>query len=219
MSKAIIFDMDGVIADTEKAYMESFNKILEKFNIKINKNEWFQRFPGTGTTYTMSTVFKEHNFKPKEGLNYWLERWKKEYEKVITKEKIKPIKGFLEFNKKLNELQTKKIIATGSHRRNVFIVLKSFGIENEFDVVGNEDIKQPKPDPKLFLFAAEKLNSESKDCIVFEDSVVGLIAAKRAGMRCVALTTSYPRKVLEKENPDLIIDDYTEIDIENLLKF
>jgi len=93
MSKAIIFDMDGVIADTEKAYMESFNKILEKFNIKINKNEWFQRFPGTGTTYTMSTVFKEHNFKPKEGLNYWLERWKKEYEKVITKEKIKPIES------------------------------------------------------------------------------------------------------------------------------
>ena len=218
MGKAIIFDMDGVIADTETAYFESFKKTVEKFNIKIDKDEWFKRFPGTGTIHTMSTIFKEHNIKPKEGLNPWLESWKKEYEKILNDLEIRPIKGFLEFNKKLNKLGIKKIIATGSHKRNALIVLKSFGIEKEFDIVGNEDVKQRKPDPELFLMAAKKLNSKPQDCVVFEDSPVGIRAAKKAKMRCVALITTYPLNLLEKENPDLMINNYTEIDIEKILK-
>jgi beta-phosphoglucomutase len=165
----------------------------------------------------VSVIFKERNFKPKERLNYWIEKWKGGYEKMVDNGEIKPIKGFLEFNKKLNRLKVKKIIATGSHKRNAFILLKSFGIENEFDIVGCEDVKQRKPSPQLFLVAAERLNSEPKDCVVFEDSPVGIRAAKRVGMKCVALTTSTSMEVLEKENPDLIIDDYTEIDVESLL--
>jgi len=218
MNKAIIFDMDGVVADTETAYLESCNKLLKKFNIKTAKEDWFRRFPGTGTTYIMSTIFNENEFKPQEGLQYWLEKWKEEYRKIIIKREINPIKGFLKFNKKINELKIKKIIATGSHKKNAFLVLKSFGIENEFEIIGIEDVKERKPDPKLFIVAAERLNSKPEDCIVFEDSVVGVTAAKRANMKCVAITSSNPREILEKENPDLIIDDYTEIDIEDLLK-
>jgi HAD superfamily hydrolase (TIGR01509 family) len=218
MEKAFIFDMDGVIADSETAYMESFNRILKGFSIRIDREEWFRRFPGTGTIHTMSTVFREHGFNPKEGLDYWLDAWKREYQRMIKKGEIKTIRGFLEFNKRLNELRIKKIIATGSHKSNAFIALKSFGIENEFDIIGNEDVKERKPSPELFLVAAKRLDSEPGDCIVFEDSVVGLKAAKTAGMKCVALTTTAARGLLEGERPYLIINDYTEIDIEELLK-
>ena len=215
--KAIIFDMDGVIADTERAYLEACNKLLMQFGIEVNKNDWFKRYPGTGTTYILSTIFKENNIKPAEGLEYWLNKWKEEYNEFIQDGKIKPVKGFPEFNKHINSLGIKKIIATGSHKKNAFLVLKTFGIEKEFEIVGLEDVKERKPNPKIFLEAAKRINYAPENCIVFEDAVVGVQAAKAAGMDCVALTTSMPEDALKKAKPDMIIKDYTEIEIQEMI--
>jgi len=192
--------------------------VVEGFSIKISKEDWFTRFPGTGTVFIISTIFRENNIEPKEGIDYWIERWKDEYAGKVSKGEIKPVKGFMAFNSKLNSLGMKKIIATSSHRKNASIVLKSLGIEKEFDVVGSEDVRETKPAPDLFLEAARRVGQEPKDCIVLEDTTVGIIAAKRAEMKCVALTTTAPRNVLEKEQPDFIFNDYTEIDINKLLK-
>ncbi|MFQ5722540.1 MAG: HAD family hydrolase [Candidatus Aminicenantales bacterium] len=216
--KAVILDMDGVVADTEAAYLEAFNKLAERFNVKINRDEWFKRFPGTGPIPIMSTIFKEHGIEPKEGVGYWFDRWEEEYQKTVDKGAVKPVNGFLEFNRELNRLGVKKIIATGSHKRNAYIVLETFGIEKEFDIVGMEDITERKPSPQIFLIAAERLGTRPEDCIVFEDAPVGIAAAKAANMRCVALTTSTPRSILEKESPDLIIKDYRGIGVGDLLR-
>lgn len=216
MPKAVIFDFDSVVAHTEEAYIESFNRMVKDLGIRADRKEWLRRFPGTGPKYILETVFREHNLSPKGGIESWIDKWKKEYARVLETMRIRPVKGFLEFNRNLNRLGIRKIIATGSHRRNARLVLKSFGLEKEFKIVSNEDVKERKPSPALFLLAAERLGVRPEECVVFEDAPIGIRAARRAGMRCVALTTTNPREVLEKEKPDFIFNDYTEINIDFL---
>jgi HAD superfamily hydrolase (TIGR01509 family) len=215
-TEAIIFDLDGVISDSETIYLKSLNNVIEKFNIKVSRNEWFGKLLGTGSVNIMSTVFGENNIRPKEGLDHWLDKWKNEFMKRVKKGDVKTIKGFLKFNKEINKLKIKKAIATQAQRKNAFTVLKSFGVEKEFIMVASEDVIHRKPDPEIYLTAARRLNVNPKNCIVFEDSPVGLRAAKRAGMKSVALTTTAKRSVLKKEKPDLIFKDFTEIDASNL---
>lgn len=219
MPRAVIFDFDSVVALTEDAYMGSFDRMMERhgLGIKANRREWLRRFPGTGPAYILETVFREHNFKPKGGIEPWLGRWKREYERAVKERKIRPVRGFLGFNKELKRLGIRKIIATGSHRSNTRLVLESLGLEKEFRIVSTEDIRERKPDPEIFLLAARKMGVPPEECVVFEDSPVGIRAAKRAGMKCVALTTTNPGGVLEREKPDLVVKDYTEINIDDLL--
>ncbi len=217
MNKLFIFDMDGVIANTEEAYIDAFRNLGH--NIKIDKKRWFNEFPGTGPHYVISTLFEENNYKSTEKIEYWIDLWKKEYESIIKKGDIKPIEGFLNFNKQLNDINIPKIIATGSHTKNALLVLQLFNIVDEFDIVGSEDVKARKPNPDLFLEAARRLDYQPKDCIVFEDSLVGIQAAKAAGMKCVAVASTFSRDILEKENPDLIINNYVDVNPKDILNY
>jgi beta-phosphoglucomutase-like phosphatase (HAD superfamily) len=72
-----------------------------------------------------------------------------------------------------------------------------------------EDTPEPKPNPDIFLLAADRINTDPKDCLVFEDSIFGIRAAKDAGMKVIALATTHSRELLETEHPDLIINDFT----------
>ena len=165
----------------------------------------------------MSTVFTEHHLQPPEGIERWIEKWKTEYKSIVQEGRIQPIEGFLAFNARLNELHIPKIIATGSHKENAWAVLKSFGISSEFPIIGIEDVKHGKPHPELFMVAAAELKTPPQECIVFEDSPAGIIAARKARMRCVALSTTFSRAVLEKEKPEIIIPDFTKITPEDFL--
>ena len=235
MKRAIILDMDGVVADTKSAYHGAFNTLVQPFGVYVKKEEWFQRFPGTGPHHILSTLFREYGIienrgngaaekdlpkktEASEEIDSWIERWKKLYQEKVYGGEIQPIPGFLEFNQYLRENDIARIIATGSHEENARMVLRSFGIENQTEIVSNEQVHQRKPNPALFLAAAQRLRVEPEYCTVFEDAVVGVQAAKRAKMMCVALTTTAPREVLEKESPDLIIKDYEQAPLEQLLR-
>jgi len=218
MAKAVIFDFDDVVALTEGSYMDSFDSMMERqgYGLRADREEWFRRFSGTGLMHILETVFRERGFETKESLEAWLERWNNEYKNLMKNKGVKPVRGFPEFNKELNRLGVKKIIATGSHTGNVLLVLKLLGLE-KFQIVSIEDVKNGKPDPEIFLLAAQRLGIPPADCIVFEDSVAGIRAAKAAGMKCIALATTAPRDVLEREGPDLVVKDYTELNVNDLL--
>jgi beta-phosphoglucomutase len=217
MIKAFIFDFDGVIADTEPVHVEAVNRIFSRFKIHVGLEEWLGKIPGTGYHKAVNTLIRDYNIKTDKPAEFWVKMWKEEFRKLALEGRIRPVKGFLEFNRIVDSYGIKKIVATGSHSENVQYILKSFGLEGQFDVVSVDDTARMKPDPEIFLLAAKRLNVNPGYCIVFEDSVVGVRAARAAGMKCVALTTSFPRKDLEREKPDLIVNDYAEIDIEGLL--
>ena len=94
-------------------------------------------------------------------------------------------------------------------------LLVSLGIRDYFEsVIAFEDVDHPKPQPDIYLENANNLFVDTQDCLVFEDSISGITAAKRAGMKCVALTTTMDR--MQLIDADLIIDNFTEIDVDKL---
>ncbi|RJS91920.1 HAD family hydrolase, partial [Candidatus Bathyarchaeota archaeon] len=127
--------------------------------------------------------------------------------------KIKLFDGVLDLLKALKPV-VKIALATMSNRRVMEKTLREKGILGFFDfIVTADEVENPKPDPEIFLKCAEAMRCRPERCVVVEDSVFGLIAAKRAGMRCIAVPSGfYSKSELEKEKPDLIVDSLREKD-------
>jgi len=198
--KGIIFDLDGVIALTEEVHREAFNMAFANYNIDINKYNWNKDFIGKGHRYIIDTIFGECPVKDRL-IDLWVY-----YYQLIATHKIKPVPGIIEF---INSKTIPMIIATGSARKSAEIVLKSLKIH--LPIVSMEDASMPKPDPGIFLLAANKINIKPEDCLVFEDSIYGIRAALAAQMNVIALTTTHSKEELETENPNYIINDFNDI--------
>ncbi|HSQ52857.1 MAG TPA: HAD family phosphatase [Acidobacteriota bacterium] len=209
MTKAVIFDWDGTLADTRNAVVQSFQKVLKEAECKVN-DEFIERRMGIGTKKTILEAFRECKMRIDVSTL-----------KKLAEEKIKIHAGFADIinlfdgvTEILEELhgKTKIALATMSNRKVVDTLLSAKKIGGYFDVaVTADDVGKPKPNPEVFLVAAAKLGVKKKDCVVVEDSVFGVRAAKTAGMWCIAVASGvYSREELEKENPDLIIDSLNE---------
>lgn len=216
MLKAIIFDMDGVVVKSEDTYLKAFNNIMKEFGISISKQKWLERLAGRGVNYIMRTVLEENRIIQKHGLDYWLRRWNDEYGSFIENEGIEPIDGFSKFNAEINKAGLRKAIASGSSKKSILLVLRKLKLEKEFVIVSTENVKKGKPSPEIFLKAAAASRVKPEECVVFEDSVAGVKAAKNAGMRCIALTTMEKASALKKVEPDMIIRDFEAITLENV---
>jgi beta-phosphoglucomutase len=111
-------------------------------------------------------------------------------------------------------------IASSTVIENIHLITGSLGIENYFEaIITGHDVTEGKPSPQVFLVAAQRLGADPKNCVVFEDAVAGVKAAKSAGMHCVAITSSNPREKLAEA--DLVVDSLAEVsvnDLEKLLK-
>lgn len=204
--RAVLFDMDGVIVDTEPLHLRSFNEVLRPLGVRISRDVWTTRYTGTGSVFIMSDIFRRNRL-PGDPMEY-VERRKWLYQRLVLSSRIRTIRGFRQFNAWLNRLGMKKAIVSGGHRDNLLAVLRKIGLEKEFMFVSLEDVKNRKPHPEGFLLAAKRLGVRPRECLVFEDSPSGVKAAKRAGMICVALTTSTTRKKLR--GADYFARDFTD---------
>ena len=101
-------------------------------------------------------------------------------------------------------------IASSAPMENIQLILRGLGIESYFQaIVWGREVTEGKPSPQAFLLAAEKLGVKPEDCLVIEDAVAGVSAAKRAGMKCIAVTTTNPREKLHEA--DLVVDSLAEV--------
>jgi len=216
MVKAVIFDWDGTLADTKEAVVQTFQEALVEVNCAVT-DKFIERLMGVGTKKTFEEALKKCNVEFDDAMLESLVRDKIESQ-VELFEKVSLFKGAAEL---LGELKgrTKISLATMSGRKVINRLLSEKRIESCFDVVITaDDVAKPKPDPEVFLVAAAKLGVKSKDCIVIEDSIFGVRAAREAGMKCIAvLSGAYSREELLEEVPDLIIDSLTEK--EKILQF
>jgi HAD superfamily hydrolase (TIGR01509 family) len=209
MVKAVIFDWDGTLADTRNAVVQAFQKVLKEAECTVS-DEFIERRMGIGTKKTILEAFRECQMRIDVST---LEK--------LAEEKIRIHAGLADIinlfdgaTELVEELQgkTKIALATMSNRKVVDTLLPAKKIRGYFDVVVTaDDVSNPKPDPEVFLVAAAKLGVKKEDCVVVEDSVFGVRAAKTAGMRCIAVPSGvYSREELEKENPDMIIGSLVE---------
>jgi beta-phosphoglucomutase len=225
MLRAIIFDCDGVIADTEPIHMASFQQVLEEEGIVLTKEDYFAHYLALDDRACFTRAFAERaaSLSPEE-LDKLVKR-KAEVVEPVMRATLKLLPGAAEFIRLAAESYP-LAVASGALRREIELVLKYGGLRDCFDViVSSEDVTHSKPHPEPFIRAWELLNSARRDdlrrdeCLVIEDSIHGVAAADGAGMRCLAVTNSYPReKLLEA---DAVVDSLAGLlpgDLDRLLK-
>lgn len=178
--KAVLFDMDGVIFDTEREYLKEWEAIFKKYGYKMKKDIYISVM-GRGRK-KVKEIFKEKFGEDLPIDKMYIEK-DKMLKKAVENNKVPLKEGALELLEFLKENGYKIALATSAKRERVKIQVSHAKIENIFDaIVCSEDITNSKPDPEIFLKAAEKVCVNPENCIVIEDSEAGIKAAFNAKM-------------------------------------
>lgn len=212
MVKAILFDFDGVIVDTEPIHYKTFQETLTQFNIKIDEQRWYREFAGTGSPQIMRTLFKENEIK--EDPDKWVDIRRERFWDYIKNNEIPLKKGLTEFLELLKEKGIKRAVASGSREDTVTYILEKNRIIDYFEIVlGRKSVEKIKPDPEIFLLGAKKLGLKPEECLVIEDSFSGITAAKRANIPFVCMESPGSH---ELKDCSAKIKDYKEFPLEIL---
>lgn len=212
MNKAVIFDMDGVIAHTNPYHSIAFREFFKKRGLAPTEEEFAQHMYGKSNSYILSHFLKRPIFG--EELEK-LEFEKESLFREIYKEHIKEIEGFSQFTDNLLKDGFQLGVATSAPRANLDLVMGDLGFEAKMNsILASENVTKHKPDPEVYLKSAKNLYVEPENCVVFEDSFSGVTAAIQAGMKVVGVLSSHT--VEELPPCDAYIHNFTEIDIEKI---
>lgn len=187
MIKAVIFDLDGVIVSTDDCHYHAWKKMADEEGIYFDR-EINNRLRGVSRMASLDIVLersqREYSQNEKQALAERKNNYYKELIRELTPGDILP--GAMETLEKLKGNGIK--IAIGSSSRNTPIILKQIGLDKYFDAVSDgNNITHSKPDPEVFLKAAEMLKIAPESCMIVEDADAGIEAGKRAGMRTLSV--------------------------------
>ncbi len=182
--KLIIFDLDGVLLDSEPLYMAMNQKLFKTLGVNISVEE-YHSFVGISAT-TMWTIIKAKAHLPQSAEE--LKAVEKELKyKTLNETPLVPTEGVVEFLEKLKAGRYTMAIASSGLRKNIDTILNKLNVKGYFDlIVSGEDVVKGKPEPDIFLKVSNHFGLKPEDCIVIEDSKNGVLAAKAAGMTCLA---------------------------------
>ena len=179
--KAVIFDMDGVIFDTERVYLEIWQSVFEKYGYKMTK-ELYITVMGTGRKNVIKTFLE--NFGDDLPIEKMYEEKDNQLFYIIENQGIPLKKGVKELFSMLKEKNYKIALATSAKRDRVEKQIKDKWLKESFDaIVCGDDVEKGKPSPDIFLKAAKKIDVEPENCFVVEDSPAGIKAAFSGGMK------------------------------------
>ena len=202
--KAVIFDLDGVISDTQNLHFEIEVKLFREmgYNVDLEK---MKKFSGVAERESYSKILGKEISK-----NEIEKIVKKKVEILMKSNKIKPIPDVVNLIKRLKKEGFKLGVASSSKRKFVEFVLKKFKIKNLFDaILTQEDVKFTKPNPEIYLKTEKALKVAPQNWLVFEDAPAGILAAKSAKMKCIGITTNFKKEDLK--NADEVIFNFGEI--------
>ncbi len=202
--RAVLFDVDGVVVESELLHLQTFNELLKSFNIHVNEEEWKQRFLGAGSDAIMKTLFKENGIT--DDPTPWVSRRRKLYQTRVAQGNLQPVHGFLSFYQSVQTVNLPTAFVSTGYPENISAALESLGLRGKHPVIDGTQVTRLKPDPEAYLMGSKTLGVPPTHCLVFEDSPIGVSAAKTAGMTCVALTTTNPSEDLSEAN--LIIPNF-----------
>lgn len=209
MSQAVIFDMDGVICHTNPFHSQAFKQFFEKRKLYPTEEDFALHMYGKNNGYILSH-FLERKIEGQELLE--LEDEKESLFRVIYKEHVDPIPGFLEFFHSLRRAGFKTGVATSAPFANLELIAGKLDLFPHLEsALASEHVNKHKPDPEVYLKTAQNLSLEPNQCVVFEDSFSGVSAAKNAGMKVVGVLSSHT--VEELPVCDFYIENYLELDV------
>ena len=187
--KAVIWDMDGVIVDTEAYHFGAWRKRLQEEGIEFTEND-FKRTFGMRNPEIIRTILGED---VTEDVIRRLANGKEEYFRQFVSGNLMALPGAVDLMKGLREGGFLQAVASSAPKQNIELVMRSLEISRFFPcLVSGDEVSAGKPDPQIFLLAAKRLGVEPRKCVVIEDSVAGVQAAVTGGMKCVAVATTHP---------------------------
>jgi beta-phosphoglucomutase len=220
MVKAVIFDFDGVISDSEILHFRAFNKILAQFDFEIQKPDYYQKYLGLTDKDCYKTLIKEGHLPITEDKVPDLVAQKKVVYQRLAESDGHIIDGVLPFIALLNHHGIIKAVCSGALETEIRYTLSQARLEDEFvTVVAADHVLIGKPDPEGYALTLTQLQEldctlTASQCIVIEDSHWGLAAAKAAGMKTIAVTNSYPAEQLSMA--DKIVANLDQITVDDL---
>lgn len=182
--KAVIFDLDGVVVQNERAHLATFNQLPAPLGIRVDEREWKRNYTRIGSYAIMEDISRKDGMH--EPVGKYVQKRAHIYQEYVERHGLAAMPGFMEFHSGLLRAGVQTAIASGGHKPHILASMMAIGVPR-MAFFGLEDVRRRKPDPKIFLLAAKRLGIQPSECIVFEDSLSGLQAAASAGMAAVAL--------------------------------
>ena len=219
--KAIIFDFNGVIVDDEPLHLELFRKVLLEEGLFLSDEDYHAKYLGYDDRACFIEVLCDNSRTPDAADDLFIQALidrKAEYYRQAIQARMLLFPGVVELIRR-SAAEFPLAIASGALRNEIALVLQRGELRECFGViVAAEDVSTCKPDPEGYEKALEILNAtlateiQAHECLVIEDSVAGVEAAKAAGMRCLAVTNSY--KAEELQAADKVVASLAELDLQ-----
>ncbi len=204
---AIIFDMDGVIVDSNPYHKVALKQFVRKYGRDLTDQELLQKVYGRTNKEWLTNLF---GVLSTEQLHRYTEE-KEELYRALFKNEIRPLKGLVTFLEALEQYHIPRAIATSAPHSNVTFTLDGTGTRNYFKVILDDTfVTHGKPNPEIYVKAAAALHMPPAQCIVFEDSLSGVQSGQAAGARVVGVTTTHSPEELAHTN--YVINDFADLD-------
>lgn len=210
---AFLFDMDGVIVDTNPYHKITLRQFAEKYGYSLSEEELIKKIYGRTNKEWIPNLFGR-SMSPEEVSRYGEE--KEQLFRDLYEKDIKEVVGLTEFLNAAMKLGVKMAIGTSAPRSNVDFVLKHTGIGKYFSAILDEShVTHGKPNPEIYINCAAALQFPPSQCVVFEDSLSGVAAGKTAGCHVVGITTTHSKEELATK---VTMKDFTALNPEEIIK-
>lgn len=210
--KTILWDMDGVISDSYSFHFAAWRDTFATRNREFTVEDFTKLF-GTRNDFIITSVMG--NELPRRDVEIMV-RQKEELFRRKARGNIKAFPGAVTLLNSLKKGDFRLGLASSAPRENIGLVLSELNLEGLFDcIVSGQEVSESKPSPQIYLLAAKKLEALPYDCVVVEDSPLGVKAAKTAGMKCLGITNTHPRQRLT--GADMVIDSLENVDLITLV--
>ncbi len=210
--EAVLWDLDGVIADTGIYHCRAWHDIFRERGVNFTEEDFRRHFGQRNDTIIRSTLGEGIS---NEELDIIADEKEENYRRRVANN-IEPLPGAVELIRSLKEREMKEAIASSAPPENIQLIIRGLKIENCFQaIVWGREVPEGKPNSQVFVLAAKKLETDPANCVVIEDAVALVAAAKRACMKCVAVTNSHPARNLKEA--DLIMASLESVSIDDLV--
>ena len=213
--KALLWDLDGVIADTAPSHFRAWQRLADDRGVTFTEVDFKQTF-GKRNPEIIAEKFGGNI--PADEAQALAQRKEEVFRRIIG-QSVRPFPGVLNLMLSLRAAGWTMALVSSTPIENITLILSALQIRGQFDtVVSDADVTHGKPDPEGYVLAAERLGAAADRCVVIEDAIAGVTAAKSAGMKCVAVTNTHPAERLREA--DIVVDSLDEVSadtVESLL--
>lgn len=205
-ARGVIFDMDGVLVDSGAHHRAAWRALLEEQGLAPPRPDYWQLTIGRPSEEAVPLLLGRAVPWPEARR---LADRKRDHYLRLSRQGLPAVRGVAAFIEELDACEIPRAVATSASRFDTGRLLGRLGLLERFEIViAAEDVRLGKPDPEVYLRAAAGLAVPPVECLVFEDSVVGVQAARRAGMRVIGVTTAHTEEELRAAGAARVIDDF-----------